>query len=70
MAQVCAGSVQHDAAVLKHIASIGQIQANHRVLLSHQHGHALLLGEALQGGRYFLDDEWCQTQRRFIQKQQ
>src|ERR1700676_3411702 len=45
-------------------------QCNVDVLLDDQHGRALLLVDAAQDGKYVGDNDWRETKRRFVEKQQ
>src|SRR5258708_7210145 len=63
-------AVEHDAAVLQHVAVIGDLKRHRRALLDEQHGNPKRAADLDQPADQVLDDDRRQTERQFIDQQE
>src|SRR4029453_5631273 len=70
IAQPLGVPVEHDPAVLHHIAVVGDLERHGRALLDDQDGDAELAPDLGQAAQQVLDDDRRQTERQFVDQQQ
>src|SRR5690349_11498280 len=68
LAQRLGAALQHDAAVLHHVAVVGDGEGQRRVLLDQQHGELLLTIHPLHDLEDLLDEHGSQAQRRLVEQ--
>src|SRR2546425_4346497 len=69
-AQALGGAVEHDPAVLHHVAVVGDFERHRRALLDDQYGDAELTPDFAEAMQQVLHDHGCQAERELVDQQQ
>src|SRR4051812_5427987 len=69
-AQPLGAAVEHDTAVLHHVAIVGDRERRRRALLHDQNGEAEFAADFHQPPHKILDGHWRQTERQLVDQQQ